>query len=150
MQWGRSARLAIIAALVVLCAAAPVQASAPYHWTFKDYDCDFIADPGITGTLHATARMAEHGVTGTSMMRIDFVLQYRSDGMWRTEATKSVTLDSFEDGGSSSLQARRGFDLGSDAGARPHRIKFVYRWYQGEKGPITVAKKEALFGSNCG
>jgi hypothetical protein len=139
----------MIVGLLVLGAAAPAHATAPYHWTYKDYDCDLVADPGITGTLRATARIVEHGITGTSMMRIDFRLQYRKDGTWRTEAVKSVTLDAPEDGGSSALQARRGFDLGSDAGTRPHRIRFVYRWYEGEKGPITVAKKASRIGPDC-
>ncbi len=47
------------------------------------------------------------------------------------------------------LRARTSFSLGSDAGVRPHRIKFIYKWYQGEKGLIVLAKKEALVGPIC-
>jgi hypothetical protein len=142
-------RLVLLTSALVLGAAGPVQATADYHWTYLDYDCELTADPGITGILTATGRMAEHGITGTSAMRIDFHLQSRVGGVWSTEGSKSNYLDAPEDGGNSALKARRAFDLGSDAGAVPHRIKFVFRWYEGEKGPITVAKRTVLFGPEC-
>lgn len=142
MKNGRLARLAIVTTLIVAGAAAPVQARAPYHWSIKSYICG-------PGTLEGTARIAEHGVTATSIMRIEFRLQSRMGGAWQTERTKSATLSAPEDGGSSSLKATKSFSLGADAGLRPHRIKFTFKWYEGEKGPIVLVKKEALVGSNC-